>query len=225
MWKIFSFLLAMTVSAATAEASVFVWKDEANGFTVSFPDTWTVQTADTPTTRIRIASPVGEDFATCRVKAEKDGRLKIYPQDLMATAVRETLTRSFWENEVSQYENAAVTEYAVSKLPGAQVDATAIKASFMQDHGNGPVPMQGSMIGSIYGDTRYVASCSARQDQYQKYAADFATIMGAVELDSRYQPFATGYYRDFLADKKFTLPRFKPGTIQPKKDYLIPSGM
>jgi len=206
MRRILIFCLLTMLQAGAAQASVFVWKDKVDGFTFSFPDDWTVQTEDVPSTRIRIAGPTGEDFATCRVQVENDGRLKIYPHSLMTKAVHKTLDRSFWENQVAQYEAAAITEYAVSKNNGGQVDATAIKASFVQAGGGGPMPMYGSMIGSIYADTRYVVSCSSRQEAYAKYAGTFANIIGSVELDSRYRPFATGYYRDFLSDPKFPIP-------------------
>ena len=67
-------LIAIGFSGAAA-AGTFVWQDKANDFTFSFPDSWTEQTGDVPTTAVRIAGPIAEDFATCRVKAEKDGSI------------------------------------------------------------------------------------------------------------------------------------------------------
>jgi hypothetical protein len=89
---------------------------------------------------------------------------------------------------------------------------------------HGRMNMHGVMIGSIYGDTRYVVSCSSRANVYEKYAPVFASIMGSVDLKSKYHPFATGYYRDFLADPVLTLPRAKPGTIFPKNAFMLRSG-
>src|SRR5258708_6021402 len=97
-------------TAAQATSNSFVWKDPVNGFTFSFPDSWGVQTADSPSTRIRIAGPLNEDFATCRIKAEKDGRLKIYPKHLREEAVYETLDRKFWENETGAHDNATIPD-------------------------------------------------------------------------------------------------------------------
>lgn len=224
MRKILFGLLIMLGCASVAEASTFVWKDEANDFTFSFPDSWTIQTDDAPSTRIRIAGPINEDLATCRVKAEKDGRLKIYPKRLMTTAVDETLTREFWEREVEAYENAVVTEYRAPSSMGGKGDATAIKTSFVQNIGPGRMNMYGSMIGSIYGDTRYIVSCASRAGAYQKYAPVFASIMGSVNLESKYNPFATGYYRNFLADPVLMLPRSKPGTIHEKETFVLRPG-
>jgi len=228
MQKIFSgaaaSILLFLGFSGMAQASVFVWKDDVNGFTFSFPDSWTVQTDDVPTTRIRIAGPIGEDFATCRVKAEKDGRLQIYPKHLMTTAVDETLDRPFWEHEVSEYEKAIVTDFHAPTNLGGKGDATAIKTAYVISNGKNKMGMYGEMIGSIYGDTRYIVSCASKAGVFKKYAPVFASIMGSVDLESKYHPFATGYYRDFLADPQLMLPRTKPGTIFKKDDFILEPG-
>lgn len=205
--------LALTLAAGTAQAGTFVWKDKTDGFTFSFPDSWTVQTPDVPSTVVRIAGPIGEDRATCRVRATPDGRLKIYPKRLMTKAVEETLNLDFWGNETAQYEGAGITGYYAPASMGGQGDATAVRVSFIDDGAGGRANMHGAMIGSIYGDTRYVVSCSSKLEEYQKYAPVFTSIMGSVALDARYHPFETGYYRNFLADPQLMLPRTKPGTV------------
>lgn len=200
---------------AHATSNSYVWKDPVNGFTFSFPDSWGVQTADSPTTRIRIAGPLNEDYATCRIKAEKDGRLKIYPKHLMEEAVYETLDRKFWEHEIADHDDAVITDIRGPAGLGGKGDATAIRETFVQNTGHGNINMYGEQIASIYGDMRYVVSCSSRLEMFNRYAPVFGTIMGSVDLDPRYHPFATGYYRDFLADPKLILPRTKPGTTTP----------
>ena len=225
MQKFLGAVLAMLLFSGTAQASVYVWKDNVNGFTFSFPDSWSVQTEDAPSTRLRIAGPIGADFATCRVKADADGRLKIYPKHLMTEAVNETLNRDFWEHEVGEHANAVVADYHAAVSMGGQGDATAIKYSFVEGSGDDRMQMFGTMIGSIYGGTRYVVGCSARSDAFMQYAPLFASIMESAELDSRYHPFATGYYRDFLADPKGYIPvRTKPGTIELKNSYALSNG-
>jgi len=176
---------------------------------------------DSPTTRIRIAGPLNQDFATCRIKAEKDGRLKIYPKHLMEEAVYETLDRKFWENEIGDHDDAIITDIRGPASLGGKGDATAIKEVFVANTGNDRINMYGVQIASIYGDTRYVVSCSSKLEKFNRYAPLFATIMGSVDLETRYAPFATGYYRDFLADPKLILPRTKPGTITPKSMFTL----
>ncbi|MBI3440569.1 MAG: hypothetical protein HY052_01995 [Proteobacteria bacterium] len=133
MWKVLSTFLILVGFISVAEAHTFVWKDNVSGFTFSFPDDWTVQTGDSPTTQIRIGGPIGEDFATF-----------------------------------------------------------------------------GSMVGTIYGDMRYVVSCSSRQDQFQQYERVFGDIMSSVVLDTRYHPFVIGDYRNFLADSNVGVPHLEP---------------
>lgn len=208
-------IAGLLVSAAMpAQADTFVWKDKAGGYTMSFPDSWQMQTVDSPATRLRIAGPLVEDGATCRLQVWDDGRLKIYPKRLMDEAVSDTLTKDYWDGEVGQYQNGRVVDYYAPTSLGDKGDATAVHVSFVQSDGKGKsVPMYGTMIGSIYGGKRYVASCSSRHEDYERYADLFGSILGSVELDAQYHPFATGYYRNFLADPKLVLPRAKPGTV------------
>lgn len=220
MRKILALSFLVLSFATPALASGYVWEDKANGFAFSFPDNWGVQTAQSPTMLVRVAGPLNEDAATCNVKAEHDGRLLIYPKRLMETAVKETLTQSFWEDEIlaQGHENAKITAYIAPAGLGGKGDATAVRAAYAQ-HG---MSMYAQMIASIYGGKRFVISCSARADQFEKYAPLFATIMGSVDLDSRYHPFATGYYRDFLADPIFYQPvDTRPGSAYQKDTYWL----
>jgi hypothetical protein len=202
------------LAPAAAFASVIVWKDPVEGFTMAYPDSWTVQTPDTPNTRLRVAGPLGEDLPTCRMKVMHDGRAKIYPKEYVDNIVSHELTRDWWQGEAAQYEDAKVTDFYDPASLGSKGDATAVRVSFRLSDGKKMVPMYGVMIGSIYGDKRYVASCTAKAEVYEKWAPVFMEVLDSVDLDSRYHPFATGYYRNFLLDPKLNLPRSKPGTIK-----------
>lgn len=216
-------VFVLALMPAMASASIYLWKDPVHDFTVSFPDSWRVQTVDVPSTRLRVAGALAEDMATCRVKAEKDGRLQIYPKRHMTTAVGEKLNETFWQKEIAAYDGAQLLAFFDPASLGNMGDATAIKMSYTQSTGDTRVRMYGAMIGSIHGDMRYVVSCSARIDEYAKYATLFASIMDSVELEAKYHPFAIGYYRDFLADPKLMLVRSKPGTIHPKNKFFLRS--
>ncbi len=227
MRKIFSAVVLgalIGAFASQAEASTFVWKDAPNGYTVSFPDTWRIQTEDEPTTRLRIAAPIKEDMATCRVQVEPDGRLKVYPKRLVDEAVVATFDRSFWEGEIARFEDAEMTGFYAPASISGKGDATATSFSYNQDMGDGnKVAMYGIMIGGIYGDSRYVLNCSSKREAYERWVDLFASVMDSVEFDDRYHPFATGYYRAFLNDPKLVLPRSKPGTISKRMDvYAVP---
>ncbi len=210
---------AMMVSSVAAKADTFLWKDEVHDFTMSFPDVWKVQTEDTPTTRLRIAGPLAEDWATCRMQVWDDGRVKIYPKRLTGQAVMEQLDQEFWAKETAQYKDAVINGYFAPASLGAKGDATAVQFSFTQEDGDGnKMKMQGISLGSIYGGKRFMATCSSRQEMYSKRYADlFLSIIDSTELESRYHPFATAYYRNFLMDEKIHMPRSKPGTSDPNQ--------
>jgi hypothetical protein len=215
-------------SAQAAWADTFVWKDVPHGYTISFPDSWTVQTDDMPFTRIRIAGPLAEDIPTCRLQVQDDGRLKIYPKHLMDEAVANTLAQDYWEKETAQLLDAEITAFYSPASLGDKGDASAIQVAFRQKDRHGhAINMHGIMMSSIYGGKRYVGGCSARAESYARWAELFMSILDSVQFDDRYHPFPTGYYRNFLMDPKIYLPRAKPGTVDmrnkafPGKDFVL----
>jgi hypothetical protein len=200
--------------AAPAAADTFVWKDVDHDYTASFPDMWRVQTPDGPYNRLRIAGPVAEDMATCKIDVQKDGRLTVYNKGLLDEAVTETLNQKFWSYQIGQFDNARLDSFYSPASLGDKGDATAIHMSFTQKDGSGnKIPMGGVMIGSIYDGDLYVASCSSRLDTFGRYKNLFGSILDSIQLESKYHPFPTGYYRNFLMDPKLVLARSKPGTV------------
>jgi hypothetical protein len=206
-------VMAACVLATPALASVVVWKDPVQGFSMSYPDSWTVQTPDTPHTALRVAGPLGEDLATCRMKVMEDGRAKIYPKENIDKIVSRELDPDFWAGEVAQYDNAKITEFFDPASMGGKGDATGVRVAFYVNDGQKMAPMYGIMLGSIYGGKRFLASCASRAESFERWSSLFGSILDSVDLGQRYHPFATGYYRDFIADPKLKLPRSKPGTI------------
>lgn len=203
--------------APAAKADTFVWKDVPHGYTISFPDSWAMQTDDHPYTRIRIAGPLGEEHPTCSLQVRDDGRLKIYPKRLTDEAVVNTLAQDYWEKETGQFRDAEITAFFSPAGLGDKGDATAIQFGFNKTgKGGQDIKMHGVAISSIYGGKRYVGTCSSRAENYNRWAGLFMSILGSVQFDDRYHPFPTGYYRNFLMDEKLHLPRVKPGTIDAK---------
>ena len=208
--------LSLTALAPAAKADTFVWKDVVHDYTMSFPDVWRIQTPDDAYTRLRIAGPLGEDHATCRMQVHHDGRLQIYPKYLLDKAVSLTLNRDFWESRVSEYNNARILDFYDPASLGGKGDATAVQIAFEQETGDGLSKMRGFMIGSVYGPNRYEVTCAAKSEVYERWNGLFLSIIDSVELQSKYHPFPTGYYRGFLRDPKLVLPTDKPGTRDEK---------
>ena len=210
------FVATLAGSVPTAQADTFVWKDVVNGFTMSFPDVWRMQTPDDPYTRLRIAGPLGEDHAVCRMQVFHDGRVQIYPKYILDKAVSIKLDREFWETRTAQFDKARIIDFYDPASLGDKGDATAVNFAFEKDTGGGISRMRGFMIGSIYGKDRYEIACYSKADVYDRWADLFMSIAGSVQLASKYHPFPTGYYRGFLRDPKLVLPTDKPGTRDPK---------
>jgi len=205
-----------------AKADTFVWKDVPHGYTISFPDSWSMQTEDHPYTRIRIAGPLAEELPTCSLQVRDDGRLKIYPKKLTDEAVANTLAQDYWEKETGQLLDAEITAFFSPASLGDKGDATAIQVAFNnKDEQGNLIKMHGVMISSIYGGKRYVGTCSSRSESYNRWAGLFMSILDSVQFDDRYHPFATGYYRNFLMDEKLHLPRVKPGTVSTKNKVFL----
>jgi hypothetical protein len=211
-------VLCAALSSAPALADTVVWKDPVFGFTMSYPDSWTLQTDDTPNTRLRVAGPLGQDRATCSMKVVADGRVQIYPKEQVDEAVVRDLNEDYWRTEAGQHDNAKITAFYAPAGLGAKGDATAVRVTFTESDGAKKVPMYGIMISSLYGDKRYVAACASKSEVYERWAPVFSSILDSVDFDSRYHPFPNGYYRDFLADPKLVLPRLKPGTTNDTDD-------
>ena len=148
------FALTVAVAAPPAQAETFVWKDAQNGYTMSFPDVWRIQTPDDAFTRLRIAGPLGEDHATCRMQVRHDGRLAIYPKYLLDEAVSEKLDRDYWEKRISEFDNAEITDYYNPASLGAKGDASAVRFTFEKDTGDAISPMQGVMLSSESASSR-----------------------------------------------------------------------
>lgn len=218
--RIFLSVLFVAAISGPAKADTFVWKDPVQGFAVSFPDSWRIQTDDTANTRVRIAGPIAEDMASCKIASHPDGRALIYPKRLVDEAVVEKLGRDFWDAQTGELTNARISDYYAPASFGDRGDATAIRVAFHHNDGKGTmVPMYGIMIASLYGDKLYVGSCSARYEVYGRYSALFGSIIDSVALDERDSIFPSGYYRNFLADPKLILPRSKPGTVKENKHF------
>lgn len=207
---------ALLLAFAPARADTFIWQDPQGDFSMSFPDTWRVQTPDNANTSLRIAGPIAEEKPVCSMQVSHDGRALIYPKRLVDEAVVEFLTEDFFRDQIAQYANAQMTAYYAPASMGGKGDATAARYVY-NDNGT---PMYGIMFASLYGENLYLSSCASKLESYNRWAPVFASILGSVELKDKYHPFPTGYYRDFLADPELALPRVKPGTIN-KNTYDI----
>jgi len=213
------FAFFMLISSGVASANYFLWNDAKNDFSLSFPDNWQMQNPTGGNSRIRVMAPITEDRAQCQVDVAEDNRFNVYPKTMMTKVVEENMDKTFWEEKLAgMYKKHTLTEFYSPSIMGGNGDATAIRYYFVSDDNE---KMYGAMIGSIYGGKQYMVECKAIRDKFDKYAQLFSRVMESVQLEQKYHPFAIGYYRDFLHDRRFEELSDKPGTRYHKGKFSL----
>lgn len=193
-------LATVSGGISTAQADTSVFHDPNYDFTISYPDSWDAHPSSDPSVQWQVAPPEHAGKAMCNIKAAYDGRLKIYPDRLMSKAVKNQLNDKFWHENIVQYRNIKINRFSPSSGFGEGF-ATHAQFSYTENDDKKSTHMTAVTLGSIYGDTKYIMTCTAQTDAFSTWAPVFGNIMDTVTLKAKYHPVATGYYRDFLSDK------------------------
>lgn len=190
-------LTALLYAPNAAQAEIFVYHDPDYDFSLSFPDSWHTQSPESEINIFRVSANDPKARATCRIEAQNDKRVAIYPEEYMQDAVEFTVDDRFWEIYNNEYGNVDV----VMRRDGAQLDKAHAEVEVMHYDGKDGQRMSGMILASFYADTRYVMHCEATQEEYPKYAPLFGSVIESFTLQNKYHVTPTGFYRDFLADK------------------------
>src|SRR5688572_10187132 len=94
-----SFLIASIVAFSgipSAQAEVFYWQDAHTKMTVTVPDTWRLTSNQMPNDQLTVLAPGANEYAMCRLRADKDRRFLIYPQRYSAAIQRKNFSKDFW---------------------------------------------------------------------------------------------------------------------------------
>ncbi len=212
---IFTAIALMLLQYSPVKADVFLYTDPDYDFVFSVPDTWTRQTAVASLTQARFVAPVPADHAYCEVSANKDARFTIYPEHLMGKVMQENFDSAFWEAEISnRFINPALTKTRIiAGLDKAAATMAQLEYDLILEENKAPVRMYATMLVSVYGDTRYTMTCGAKHDSYHVWGDLFGSVFSSMTLANRYHVVPTGYYRNFLADKKHPIPHARLGDI------------
>jgi hypothetical protein len=190
---------AMLSFASPVLADTSIYHDPNYDFSISYPDSWDVQGNPNPSIRWQVSAPKIADKVTCNIKANKDRRLMIYPERLMDKAVANQLNEEFWGQEFTKFNDVKTAKFYPTSGFG-KGHASYANISYTTGSGKEAEHMTAIMLGSIYGDIRYVLTCSATTESFDKWSPLFSSIMGSITLKEKYHPVPTGYYRDFLSD-------------------------
>ena len=105
-----------------------------------------------------------------------------------------------WNKIIANNEMAVTDVTGDADLP--QPMTAAPKAVQKQAVTDDPAKaMRADMVATIYGGNRYLFTCQARADRFEKWKPIFGSILSSVHFKEKYPLLPTGYYRNFLADE------------------------
>lgn len=201
-------VLTVTCSAEFARADYYVWRDEATGVSISFPDTWRMVSNADPDDVITIMAPAGRGNAQCRVRTHEDGRYKIYPPRYDWAIQKIDFSFDFWTRYLGEYNDAQIFNVQNGAGLGRGYAGYAVAAY------KSPVPgpymnRQGLMFATLYHDDVYVLECSSHEDAFADWKGAFLSIAKSIDFRKTHHQLLTGHYRDFMKDPRITFPAAK----------------
>lgn len=206
-------LLAVLTFPTVAKADYFVWQDEKTGLSLTFPDTWKIQSSGKPDTILTVAGPSDTDKPTCKIEVRDDKRYTIYPTRYGDAVQKVAVSTDFWKAYLGQYD-----KYNLGKVvDGAGLGrwfASYSLASYSNRFGTVHQSRSAVMFASLYYDKLYVVECSSLDFAYDRWAADFRGIIKSVDFKKAFHELSTGEYANFLDDAEmyFWAPQGPEGT-------------
>lgn len=192
-------LASVSTLSTAAKADYFVWSDEKSGVTLSYPDTWKMINNQQPDDVITIALPSGDDKAVCRVRVNKDGRYKIFPNRFDGDIQKISYSQPFWDDYTASFDNVNVHLFREETGSGKGHGSLEL-ATYASPPDEMPDYRTGLMFVSFYDNASYVTDCSAASNSYSKYHTAFLTFAKSVDFKKTVNELTVGNYRDFLKD-------------------------
>ncbi len=194
------FTLAVTVAVSNAaKADYFLWKEAKSGLTMTFPDTWVRQTHRNPDEVLRIVAPSNGDDPVCTVKITDDNRYTIFPADYGDAVQRTAVSIPFWKSYMGHYD-----DYTIDRVfDGAGLGRWLASYAFASyDLHDGTVTQQrrAIMFASLYHDKLYVVECSSLNHAYERWNANFRSVIKSIDFKKMHHEHSTGNYANFLGE-------------------------
>lgn len=210
--RLFIFIVVLTLPSI-ARADYFVWQDEKTGLSITFPDTWKVQSNANPDTILTVAGPSENGQPVCRVDARDDKRFTIYPARYGEDIQKVAVSRPFWRTYLAQYDQYNLGNVVDGAGLGRWFASYAM-ASYTKRFGTVYQSRSGIMFASLYRDKMYIVECSSLEHAYDRWALDFRGIIKSIDFKKAYHELPTGEYANFLKDAEmyFWAPQGPEGT-------------
>lgn len=202
MTRLFLFLalFALTLtSASIARADYFLWQDEKSGLTITFPDTWKMQSTRGSDEVLRITAPSEGDNPVCTVKVSDDGRYKIFPADYGDAVQKTAVSIPFWKSYMGHYDDYTIDRVFDGGGLGRWLASYAF-ASYMTRDGTAMQQRRGIMFASLYFDKLYVVECTSLNHAYEKWGPNFRSVIKSIDFKKVYHEHLAGDYANFLGE-------------------------
>ena len=211
-------LLALTVfifSTLPAQADYFLWEEPKSGLTITFPDTWKTQSMrDGAGEVLRIVAPSNSGDPVCTVNITDDKRYTIFPADYSDAVQRTAVSIPFWKDYMANYDGYTIDRVFDGGGLGRWRASYAF-ASYDKRAGTAYQKRRGIMFASLYYDKLYIVECSTLNHAYDRWNANFKSVIKSIDFKKMYHEHLTGNYQNFLkdADLNFWAQTGPEGTI------------
>ncbi len=214
MTRILLTLAIVFLSTAPAHADYFLWQDEKSGLTMTFPDTWKMQSQRNPDEVLRIVAPSDGDNPVCTVKVSDDSRYTIFPPDYGDAVQRTAVSIPFWQSYMGHYDDYVIDRVFDGGGLGRWLASYALASYTMRD-GTAMQQRRGIMFASLYHDKLYVAECSSLNHAYERWGPNFRSVIKSIDFKKMHHEHMTGDYANFLgeAEQYFWAQTGPEGTI------------
>lgn len=190
-------VLSLFAVSHGARADYFVWQDPDSGMTVTFPDTWKIQSNRKPDDTLIIAGDSLADKPLCQIRVNEDRRFVIFPPKLGSAVQKTAISTGFWDSYLSRY-----VDFNLSKVfDGAGLGrwfASYAQGTFIRMNGTQEEIRTGLMFASLYNDKAYVLECSTLTGSFAQWDLVFRSILKSIDFEKMYHELPTGEYRNFL---------------------------
>lgn len=198
-------LFALSIVPLSAQADYYVWQEPESGLTMSYPDTWKKRNNRHVDDVLSIVGPSSNNGdPTCDVKISNDKRYVIYPPEYGEAVQRDAVSLPFWKSYMANYDDYDLHNVFDGGGLGRWHASYAL-ASYDKHNGSALEQRRAIMFASLYFDTLYIVECSSLNHDYERWVADFQSIIKSIDFKKSYHELPTGDYANFLkqADQYF----------------------
>lgn len=193
----FFVVLLFVAAPAPAHADYFVWQDAKSGLTMTFPDTWKMQSNQQPDDILTIQGPAIDNAQPlCRVRVRDDKRAMIFPPEYGRTVQKTFVSRKFWQDYLAAYD-----EYNTGPIYEGGLGrgfASYTTASFIKRDGTVYQTRNGILFAAIYFDKLYIVDCSSLAGSFDLWVDMFRSIVKSVDFKKAHHERDYGDYANFL---------------------------